>query len=285
MRNSLAVALLLFLAPSAQAEHHVRVHWSGDLGVGYDDNVGNAAEGADARDSSVVSGGANLDYNRALTLNTGLLLRGGLQGEAYEAEDGLSSARVLGMARLSHRPAGGFYMPTFAGWLSAGVAEYNSAMRDGFDFRGGLFVAEPLTTAVSVRLALTATERRGDNAAFDLSTLAAGLNLDWAVTPGFTLYTGYQFIDGDLVSTGSVPPKGSHIAGGCGSATACDPDDALEGLFAYRIDGTTHLTSLGFNVPLSNRMSIDGQVRHASASAGENGYERRQGVISLLARL
>ena len=282
--GAIGAALLLLAAP-AGADHHVRVNWSGDLGVGYDDNVGNAAEDNDMRDSTVVSAGLNLDYTRALSLNTGLLLRGGLQGEGYVDEDKLSNARLLGMARLSHRPAGGFYMPTFAGWVSAGALESGSSMRSGFEFRGGLFMTEPLTTAVSARFSLTASERQSDSAAFDLSTWSAGINLDWAVTPGFTLYTGYQFQDGDVASTGTVPPKSSHIAGGCGSASACDPDDALDGQFVYRVGARTHVATLGFNVPLSGRMSVDGQVRRADASAGDNGYARWQGVVSLLMRL
>jgi hypothetical protein len=278
------VALLLLSTP-ALAEHHVKVRWSGDLGVGYDDNVGNASDEDDIRDSAVVTGGVNLDYTRALSLNTGLLLRGSLQGEALEAEDRLSHGRLLAMARLSHRPSGGFYMPTFAIWASAGMLEFSSGMRDGFEYRGGLFLTEPLTTAVSARLGVTAVERSADNYVFDLSSRSASLNLDWAVTPGFTLYTGYQFQDGDVVSTGTVLPKSTHLPGGCGGASACDPDDALNGQFAYRIDAKTRLSTLGFNVPLSPGLSLDAQLRHAdSESDGGDGYERFQGIVSALAR-
>jgi len=285
LRAALGAALLLLALP-AGAEHHVKLHWSGDLGAGYDDNVGNAAEDTDVRDSSVISGGVNLDYVRALSLNTALLLRGSVQGEGYESESGLSSGRVLGMARLSHRPTGGFYMPTFSGWVSGGALAFGSAMRDGFEFRGGLFLTEPLTTSISARLSLAALQRQADNAVFDLSNWSAGLNLDWAVTPGFTLYTGYQFQDGDVVSSGTVVPKSSHIAGGCGVATACDPDDALDGQFAYRVDASTHVVTMGVNVPLSSRMALDAQARYVdSGTPGGTRYERVQGVVSLLMRL
>lgn len=294
MRNShrsegllaaIGAALLLSAGP-ADAEHHVRLHWSADLGLGYDDNVGNAAADSDARDSSVISGGVNLDYVRALSLNTALLLRGGLQGEGYEAEGALSNARLLAMARLSHRPTGGFYMPTFAGWVSAGALEFDSAMRDGFEFRGGLFVTEPLTTTIAARISVAASERRSDSAVFDLSAWSAGLNLDWAVAPRFTLYGGYQFQDGDVVSTGLLPPKSSHLGGGCGSATACDPDDALDGQFAYRVDARTHIGTLGLNVPLSGRLAVDAQARRIGSTAdGGTRYDRWQGVVSVLLRL
>jgi len=284
-RAAIGVALLLLAVP-AGAEHHVKLHWGGDVGVGYDDNVGNASENFDTRDSSVVSLGANLDYVRALSLNTALVLRGGLQGEGYEAEDGLSNGRLLAVVRLSHRPSGGFYMPTFAGWVSAAALEFDSAARDGFEFRGGLSMTEPLTTALSTRLSVAASQRQSDSDVFDLSTWSAGLNLDWALTPNFTLYTGYQFQDGDVVSSGTVLPKSSHIAGGCGVASACDPDDALDGQFAYQLDASTHVGTVGLNVPLSQRLALDAQARRVdSSTGGGTSYERWQGMVSVLMRL
>lgn len=290
MRNPFAparlAAALLLLCPAAPAiaEHHVRVHAGGDLGVGYDDNVGNAQDGDEARDSTVLGGGAHLDYTRALTLQTALLLRGLLQGEAFEAESGLSHLRLGAMARLSHRTGGGFYAPTLAGWLSAAALEFDSAMRDGVEYRAGFHVIEPLTTAVSARATVAAAERSADNAVFDTSQWSAALNLDWSVASRLTLYAGYQFQDGDLVSTGNVPPKSTHNLAGCGSADVCDADDALENLSVYRLEGTTHVVTLGGNVPLSARLALDAQLRRADASAGENGYERWQGVVSVLMR-
>lgn len=278
-------AALFLLAAPAGAEQPAKLRWSGDLGVGYDDNVGNASDDNDIRDSTVVVGGVNLDYMHPLSLNTGLLLRGALQGEAVEGEDGLSHGRLLAMARLSHRPNGGFYMPTFAVWASAGALEFNSTMRDGFEFRGGLFLSEPLTTSIAARFGVAAVERSADNSVFDLSGWSASVNLDWAVTPGFTFYTGYQFQDGDVVSTGTVPPKSTHLPSGCGGASACDPDDALDGQSAYRVDAKTLVATLGINVPLSPRFSLDAQVRHAdSESDGGDGYDRFQAVVSALTR-
>jgi hypothetical protein len=278
-------AVLCLTAAPVAAEHHIKVRWSGDLGVGYDDNVGNASDDDDVRDSTVVAGGVNLDYTHGLSLNTGLLVRGALQGEAVEAEDGLSHGRLLVMARLSHRPNGGFFMPTFSAWASAGVLEFNSAMRDGFEFRGGLFLSGPLTTAISARFGVAAVERSADSYVFDLSGWSASVNLDWAVTPGFTLYTGYQFQDGDVASTGTVQPKATHTPGGCGAASACDPDDALDGQFAYRIDASTHVGTLGINLPWSQRVALDAQLRRIDSSTpGDTRYERLQGLVSILLR-
>ncbi|MGH8442927.1 MAG: hypothetical protein ACRETF_08520 [Nevskiaceae bacterium] len=280
----LGLVACLAVAP-ARADHHMGFSWSGDLGVGYDDNVGNAALEADVRDDTILSGALNLDFHWRPTLFTALLLRGSLRGEGYDKADGLSNGKFTAMARVSHRPGGGFYAPTLAGWISAAVWEFDSRMRDGSEYRAGVFLVGPITTAVSARLGVAGVERSGDSYVFDMSSWSAGIDIDWRVLPALTLYAGYQFHDGDIVSTGSVPPKSSHLPGGGGGSSAADPDDAFDGLFAYRVDATTHLVTVGVNVPLSARLAIDGQLRRAdSETDGGTGYDRWQGTVSALVR-
>lgn len=288
MRNGVSgfgLLVAVLAAMPAHADHHIGLAWSGDLGVGYDDNVGNATDSDDVVDDTLISAGLNLDFHWKPTLFTSLLLRSSLRGDGFDDADGLSSAKLVEMVRVSHRPAGGFYTPTLAAWVSAGLWEFDSAMRDGAEYRGGVYIAEPITTTISMRLGASVSERASDSYVFDLSTWAATLDFDWQVLPQLTVYTGYQFSDGDIVSTGTALPKASHLAGGCGGASACDADDALDGQFAYRVDAKTHVATLGFNVPLSPRFSLDVQLRHAdSESDGGDGYDRFQGIVSALTR-
>jgi hypothetical protein len=274
-------ALLLLLATPAAADHHVKLRWSGDLGFGYDDNVGAAANGPDIRDSAFVSAGLNLDQSRRLGSTTGLLLRGSLRGEAYEAAQGLSNGKLTALARLSHRPEGGFYMPTLAGWVSASLWEFDSAMRDGAEYRVGAYLSEPLTTALSARLSVQVSERTADSAVFDLSAWSAGLNLDWSVLGVLTLYAGYHFHDGDLVSSASVYPKAHEPEPGDDSYD----DDALDGLTAYRVQARTQVGALGVNVPISGQLSLDAQVQQVESETDYGvGYSRSLAVVSALLR-
>ena len=282
----LCVAACLACAP-AHAEHHMGTSWSGDLGVGYDDNVGNAGPNADVRDDAFVAAGLNLDWSWRPTLNTGLLLRGSLRGEGYGEVDGLSNGKLVAMARLSHRPGGGFYAPTLAVWASAALREFDSRMRDGEEYRAGVFVSEPITTAIGARLGASLAERESYGAVFDLSSWSASLDLDWQVAPMLTLYAGYQFHDGDIVSTAFAAPKSSHLGGGGGGGPGAKghPDDAFDGLFAYRVEAKTQVASLGVNLPLSPKFALDAQVRRADAeTGGGSGYGRWQAVVSALTR-
>lgn len=282
-RAALAAALLL-LAPPAAADHHVKLRWSGDLGFGYDDNVGAAAYDMDIRDSAFASAGLNLDQARRLSSTTGLLLRGSLRGDAYEAAAGLSSGKLTALARLAHRPEGGFYMPTLAGWVSASLWEFDSAMRDGAEYRAGAYVSEPLTTALSARLSAQVSQRTADSAVFDLSAWSAGVNLDWSVLGALTLYAGYQFHDGDLVSSGSVYPKTHEPEPGDDSYDYA-LDDALDGLTAYRVQAQTQVGALGVNIPVSGELSLDAQVQQVESETDYGvGYSRSLATVSALVR-
>lgn len=283
-RSAVLGAAMLLLAAPAAADHHVKLRWSGDLGFGYDDNVGSAAEDADIRDSAFVSAGLNLDQVRRLTSTTGLLLRGSLRGDAYEGAEGLSNGKLTAMARLAWRHAGGFHAPTLAGWLSASLLEFDSAMRDGAEFRAGAYVSEPLTTALALRLGAQLSERRSDSAVFDLSAWAVGLNLDWNMRGAATLYLGYQLHDGDLVSSGSVYPK-SHEPPGGDDRYAWAADDALDGLSAYRVQAQSGIAAFGVNLPVSERLAFDAQVQQVESETDYGtGYSRSIAVVSALAR-
>lgn len=285
-RDSLSAlgAVLLLLAAPAGADHHVRTGWSGDLGAGYDDNVGSAAQDADTRASAFVSAGLNLDHSRRLSSTTGLLLRGSLRGDGYDDAQALSNGKLTGLARLSHRAEGGFHMPTVAGWVSASLWEFDSALRDSADFRAGIYVSEPLTTAISARASLQASERRADSEVFNLSSWSAGLNLDWNVLGVVTLYGGYQFHDGELVSSSSVPPKAHGLEPGDDSLVDA-ADDALDGLTAYRVDAQTQVGVLGANVPVSGALSLDAQVQQVESETDYGvGYSRALVVVSALMR-
>jgi hypothetical protein len=287
LRRRAAVAVLalaaVLVALPARAEHHVRIHTSGDLASGFDDNVTNAQDDGDIRESGFASGSFNADYVRQLSLYTTLMLRGSLQAEHWNSFDGLSNAKATVMGRMLYRGDGDFYTPTFAAWLSASAWEFDSEIRDSNEYRGGVFVTEHLTTQLQGRAALNANLRESEGEVFDLSGWSLSLNLDWAAAPRATVYTGYQFYDGDVTST-ATPSLWIGLA-----AEAIEADDAFGGLAgglrAYRLDANAQIATLGFNYALGRKLSADLQGQYISTRAdARNHYERMVGVVSLLAR-
>jgi hypothetical protein len=278
----LALAALLG-APAAQAEHHIRVHYTGDVATGFDDNVTNAQHDADIRESGFASVTGNVDYQRQLSLYTTLLLRGSGQYEHWNSFEGLSNARGTAMARLLYRADGDFATPTLAAWVSAAVWEFDSEIRDSNEYRAGVFATRHLTTQLMGRAALSASRRQSDGEVFDLSGWSAQLNLDWAAAPRATAYAGYQYYAGGVTST-ATPSLWIGLA-----AEAIEADDAFGGLAgglrAYRLDATAHIGTLGFNYAFTRKLSADVQGQYITTRAdARNEYRRMVGVVSLLAR-
>ncbi len=287
LRRRAGVALLAVVAAlaalPARAEHHIRIHYTGDVASGFDDNVTNAQHDADIRESGFVSANGNVDYQLALSLYTTLLLRGSAQYEYWNSFDGLNNVKGTAMARLLYRGDGDFFTPTFAGWVSVAGLEYDSAIRDGIEYRAGAFITENLTTQVTGRFALMANHREAAGEVFDLDGVSASLNLDWVPAPRMTVYTGYQFYDGGVAST-AAPTVWIVNA-----AEAIEADDAFGGLAgglrAYRLDAQAGIVTLGYNYAFSRKLSADLQGQFISTRAdARNEYERTVGVVSLLAR-
>ncbi|HEX4883928.1 MAG TPA: hypothetical protein VFX05_07300, partial [Casimicrobiaceae bacterium] len=279
----LALAAMLAAAP-AHAEHHVRIHYGGDVASGFDSNVTNAQADDDIRESGFASATGNVDYLRNVSLYTTLLLRGSVQGEYWNSFEGLNNGKGSAMARLLYRGDGDFWTPTFAGWVSAAVMEFDSAIRDSNEYRAGAFVTENLTTQVTGRFALGASRRESDGLVYDLSGYSASVNLDWVPAARTAVYAGYQYYVGDVASTASATSFWIVEA-----AEAIEADDAFGGLagglLAYRLDAKAQVTTLGFNYAFSRKLSADVQGQYISTRAtGRIDYERMVGVVSLLAR-
>jgi hypothetical protein len=281
----LAAALTLLSATPALAELSLPLRFNGDLGVGYDGNVANSQNSGDIRESSLVTGGLHSDYHYFPNLYTTVLVRGSLQGEFYDQYDKLSNGKATAMLRGLYRPNGDFYTPGLAAWASVAYWKFGSKIRESNEYRGGVFASEQLTTQVSGRLGFTVSRRDSASRVFDLTGWSTALNLDWLVTPLWTVYGEYRFYHGDVVSTGSASGPYKTVL----AAEVIEPDDAFGGLAggqnAYRFDADAHIATLGVNRPLTPMLSVDAQAQYIDTRAGfDNEYRRWIGIVSVLAR-
>ncbi len=256
------------------------LHWDGEAGVGYDSNVNNAAAEKGTLSSGVVVVSGTGAYAHRLSPRTTLLTRGNLKVESYSRFDGLSNLKLSALSRLLYRPMGGVYTPSFSLWGSVGYAEFDSQLRDGSEYRLGAFLDKPLNSALSARLSLSTARRDADSRVFDGSSSSAALQLDWQLNSALLLYGGYQFRDGDVVSTS--PPNMALLS----IAAARAPDDVFAaGDIAYRIDADTHIGTLGFNRALAANLALDAQLQYIHSKADEGiDYSRWTGLVSLLKR-
>jgi outer membrane autotransporter protein len=221
--------------------------------------------------------------------NTRALLTGLLDGDKFYRYDGLS--RITGgvQGELQYRRSAEFSAATFGLFARASADQYNSDLRDGRRYSTGMSMLQPMTDRIRMFAALAHNRRNGKNAVFDDSDNAARLNLDYELDPISTFYLSGEYRRGDVVTTGS----------GLYSASVSAVDDAFPGrqLYSARLDGSTVITSLGYNMGLGSRDSFDFSWRRvhstidAASSSGlyatstpASGYTSNQYSVAYLVR-
>jgi hypothetical protein len=280
--NLLAGTALVLIASSSYAAP-TRLRLNGSAGLGYDSNIGASQDNVEKEDSAFYSLLLAADYLLPFAGRFALTVRGQVQGDAFERFDDLSNARALGLLRLAYKPGSHFFSPTLSTWISGAHLEYGSEIRTGNETRGGLFVTQPLTTALSIRAELKGFHREAEGRVFDVSGQAAALSLNWMLSPVFSTSAGFEYQTGD--ATSSAAPS-ARIAQ---AAEEIEPDDAFGGIdgnqFAYRIDARTRIASAGFNWRLSRDWALDAQLQSVSVDGDfGNQYDRLIGVVGILVR-
>ncbi len=275
-RAALAATLLLLAACASQPPRY-----DGELGVGFDSNVANAATERRTRSSALFLAAGAAEQRYQLSPRTLLSARGGLKIESVSRFDALSNLKLSGLLRWQYQPRAEFSAPAYSLWSSLAYTEFDSELRDSGEYRAGAFVDKALSTALSLRLSLSAARRDAGSAVFDWSTQSAGMQLDWQSDRAWLIYGGYQFRAGDVVSTSLPNPTLLRIQ------DARAPDDAFApGEIAYRFEADTHVATLGFNRSLSPMLALDAQLQYVSSEAdlADVNYSRWLGLVSLLQR-
>lgn len=279
MRRAAAWLAVLALGSSGPAAAS-GPSFGGALGMGYDDNIANAGDPDDIRESSSVYASAGAGWERRFGLFTALQVQGAVTGERVMNLERLSNAGASARVRLLHKPGRGFHTPVLGAWVSAGAREYGSRIRDGSEVRAGVWAAAPLSTAVQLRVEAQWSRAEASGSVFDQGHASYALNADWLATSRVTVYAGARFDDGEFaVSADEARQYVEDIA----TAEARDPAFG-DGWWAYRVDGRMWIATLGFNVPLAADVALDVQARRSDAQASGFDYERWLGSVGLLFR-
>jgi hypothetical protein len=224
-----------------------------ELGYTYDDNVtlGRAADEILADQFLSLNASANGAFR--IDDNVRLVLTGLLSGEKYITYNGLSNLSGGLEAELQYRQSGAFDAITFAAFARGWLDNYVSHLRDGSHFTIGVSAYGALTDRISVYGELARNQRHAQSDVWDLTDYSARLNLDYLLGPGGTLYFNGEYQRGDTVSDGHATLVNVSLA------QVFVLDDAFPGkrLFAYRSDARTWVSTVGYNLPLGERASID----------------------------
>ncbi len=233
-----------------------------DLGYTYDDNVTRARTAdvilADQFLALNASAGGTLRIND----NTRVVVTGMLNGEIFKTYNGLSNLAGGLQADLQYRPSAAFDAVTFSAFARGWLDNYDSHLRDGSRVALGVSAQGALTDRIGVYGEFSWNQRRAQSEVWDLNYYSARLNLDYSLGRNGTVYLNGEYRWGNTVSDGR--PSLVNVS----LAQVFVLDDAFPGkqLYAYRYDARTWVGTVGYNLPLGQRASIDISWRRAQGT-------------------
>ena len=231
-------------------------------GFAFDDNVSRASAKTDKVSDKIYS----LNVNQALpflpTKYTRLTLSGFLDVEKYRTYTGLGHFSAGGQGEYAYRFSGDFGSPTVGIFARYTADAYESDLRDGSRRSVGVNLRKALTDRINFFMAASNNVRKGRSDVFNTRDNSGRMNLDYALATGHTLYLTGEYRKGDIVSSGQPSLQTLDIS------TVFVRDDvfANPAFYDYRTKGKTGLTTLGYNLSLGTKDSLDFAWRHVKST-------------------
>lgn len=233
-----------------------------DAGYTWDDNITRGKVAGDILVDNLYT--LNVSKTMAVNLNgtSRLLLTAAAGGERFQNFNGLSKYTLTGEATYQYKGSAEFDAATWGLFGKVTAEDFQSELRDGYRYALGVSVMQPLTNRITLSGALSANGRRARSEVFGTKDTSARFNVDYSLGRGATLYLGGEYRKGDLVSTGQASLENVSIA------KMLVADDAFDAgrFISYRLDATTWLTTLGYNVGLGPRDSLDVSWRRVQST-------------------
>ncbi|HEU0188988.1 MAG TPA: hypothetical protein VFQ97_03240 [Gallionella sp.] len=232
-----------------------------EAGYMFDDNVTRAKDGVNKLGDRSYSVNLSQPVIFPIAEHERVLLTGSVGGEMFDRHKGLSRLTGAVHGEFQYRSSAEFGTPIFALYARMIVEQYQSRLRDGFRYSAGISMRQAVTDRIRIFGAMAHNERNGNSAVFDNKDNSVRINLDYSLGANSTIYLGGEYRRGDLVISGS--PVWSAY-----NYNAYTEDDAFSRgqIYIFRFDGSTALSTIGYNLRIGARDSIDFSWRRARSS-------------------
>jgi uncharacterized protein YhjY with autotransporter beta-barrel domain len=233
-----------------------------DGGFSWDDNVTRGREDADRRADRIFSLGLSTSRPFRLGANTRLVATALANGEKLDRNAALGRFAAGGQGEVQYRTSGAFDAMTFGFVGRAMYERYESSLRTGPRYFVGVNARRAITDRIELFAEVGGNARDGRSDVFRWRDWSAKVNVDWSLGPRGLVYLTGEYRRGDTVSSGH--PSLLNLA----LADVFVADDAFEAqeLVAYRFDARTLIGTLGYNLPLGARDSLDFSWRRIEAT-------------------
>jgi uncharacterized protein YhjY with autotransporter beta-barrel domain len=222
-------------------------------GFTFDTNVTRASDSTDIRSDAIYSFSASKAISFTVSKFTRLKLSGLIETEQFRTYTGLSHISGGGEAEFMYRTSGDFGAPTFGIFARFTDDAYESTLRDGTRSSAGLTFRMPMTDRINCFASLSDNVRATNTEVFNTQDVSFRTNLDYQVNMSQAFYVTGEYRKGDIVSSGQGTLKAIDMA------AVTTPDDVFKSpqFQDYRMKGKTGLLTLGYNVSLGTKDSLD----------------------------
>lgn len=254
-----------------------------DISSSYDDNLRLAQNESDIRDDVIYHGifkvSKSIRFGSLSKFKFGL----SLEHNAHSTFSLLDNTKYNFNSLYLFSTDSSYSAPLYILKLDIGGIESESEMRKANTIKFAFNINKRISNKIVLTSGIQVQSNDSQSRVFDTKKMSIFVNADFSIDRRNLIYTTYHFIDGDIVSS-STPSLDVVDA-----ASEIEADDAFGGTssnqFAYKIDSTSHVFSLGFNHFTSRALSFDVSARYVMSESNENSslsYERliiRAGIL------
>ncbi|MGH7268491.1 MAG: hypothetical protein ACREMB_27040 [Candidatus Rokuibacteriota bacterium] len=249
--------------------HGADAAWIGDVEVGlaHADNVSLGEMERDIKSATALTTAVSAGASTLLGDSNTVFLTGDVLGTVHDRFSGLDSVSPGVTAAFRRKLGLGAAAPWVRASGSAARLEYRNDVRDGWRYRLGAGTGKRLGERWDLRAEYTFERRTADHETavtpllpgdvFEQESHTVAVRADFLYSAAVVLSAGYALRQGDVAST---TMRNSAIFDASSAVTADDtfgPDR-----FAYKIDATTHILSLGLSLAVGGHASFNLGYEH-----------------------
>ena len=248
----LSILLLITGVSFAPHAHSAASDIQIGIGVQHDDNVTRTMNDGNKISEQLLSLSISQPFVIPMTEHTRTIFSGGLDVEQHLDLDKLSNVSGRFQGEVQYRGSAEFGTPTYALFAKAALVEYQSKQRDGLEYSAGISIRKTFTDRINSYGAIFHHERDSQHSVFKNKYDAVLVNFDYSLREMGTLYLGGEYRDGNMAISAPWWPWYS-------SAPAdFTIDDAFSNsTYSYRVNGSTQILKLGYNLPVGSSGSMD----------------------------
>lgn len=262
--------LLAALAPAFAAEDW---RFGIDAEVTHDTNATRGPGGADSQSDNILSIEGSATRSLLLGPNSGAVFRGLARYSRFTDFSDISNLALGGRAAWRYQRERSFGAPWYELAGEALLLRHaDSEVRDGRVISLSGSVGSYLTDRVRISGGVTLDKRSGDDTGlYDLTTNRLWGTFDLRLGARNAFYARLSRVAGDHVFN-AADPTWQGLLSLASDRVVADP--ALgPGFLGYRVEATTWLYDLGYNMPLPNGHGIDFSLTYYSSKTDIGDYE------------